>query len=186
MADDQRQPEIALLVAAGRAGDSDAFRQLVQMHQRQAMALAVGILGNVHDAAEVVQEAFVKGYMGLEGLSEPERFPGWLLRIVTNEAISRRRAMRRRAAMMRLVAARTDRRVAEPDENERAASLQAAVEQAMRQLTDKEARALASSVLNGLPHKETARILGCSAEAVRWHVFRARQKLRILLKDYLE
>jgi RNA polymerase sigma-70 factor (ECF subfamily) len=180
MNDDSReQSGIAELVKAAQAGDKMAFGRLVQSYQRQAMGLALGILGNVHDAAEVVQEAFVKAYVGLGGLSRPERFRFWLLKIVSNEAISRRRAVRRLGIVTKLF-------LLDRVERENADELQAAIEGAMRQLTGKEAEAITLFGLDGLPHGEVGRIMGCSAGAVRWHVHRARKKLRVLLKEYLE
>ena len=83
-------------VKAAQAGDKAAFDRLVLVYQRQAVGLAFGMLGNRHDAAEVVQEAFIKAYLGLGGLSQPERFRFWLLKIVANEAVSRHRSARRR------------------------------------------------------------------------------------------
>ena len=188
MKDDGReQSETAGLVRAAQAGEKAAFDRLVLLYQRQAVALALGILRNKDDAAEVVQEAFVKAYLGLGGLSRPERFRFWLLKIVANEAISRRRAARRHRISTRLfIAIRTERRSPRPQEGEDADELQNAVEQAMRQLTDKEARAIALFGLDDLPHEEVGQIMGCSAGAVRWHVHRARKKLRVLLKEYLE
>jgi RNA polymerase sigma-70 factor, ECF subfamily len=183
----QEQDEIVRLVRAGRAGDKTAFDRLVVLHQRQAVGLAFGILGNRDDAAEVAQEAFIKAHLRLAGLSQPERFRFWLLKIVTNEAISRRRAARRHRLITSLfVAARVQKRSSEPDEKENADELQKAVERAMRQLTDGEARAIALFGLDDLPQSEVARIMGCSAGVVRWHVHRARKKLRVLLKEYLE
>ena len=92
---DQGQDEIAGLVQACQTGDKAAFDRLVLLHQRQAVGLAFGILGNREDAAEVAQEAFLKAHLGLAGLSQPGRFRFWLLKIVANEAVSRRRAARR-------------------------------------------------------------------------------------------
>ena len=66
MKDDGREHnETVELVRAAQAGDKAAFNGLVQLYQRQAVGLALGILGNKDDAAEVVQEAFVKAYLGL-------------------------------------------------------------------------------------------------------------------------
>jgi RNA polymerase sigma-70 factor (ECF subfamily) len=179
--------ETAELVRAARAGDKTAFDRLVQLYQRQAVGLALGILANKEDAAEVVQESFVKAYLRLGGLSQPERFRFWLLKIVANEAISRRRAVRRRNVVTKLfLVYKVENRSAEPRESESADELQMAVERAMRQLTGKEARAIALFGLDELPHEEVGRIMGCSAGAVRWHVHRARKKLRVLLKEYLE
>jgi len=72
------------------------------------------------------------------------------------------------------------------DEREHTRDLRAAVAQAMAQLTDREAQAISLFGLDGLSQDEVAQMMGCSAEAVRWHVYRARQKLRSLLSEYLE
>jgi RNA polymerase sigma-70 factor (ECF subfamily) len=183
----QGQDEVAGLVQASQAGDKAAFGRLVLLHQRQAVGLAFGILGNRDDAAEVAQEAFLKAHLGLARLSQPQRFRFWLLKIVANEAVSRRRAARRRRIITSLfVAAQAQRRSSEPQERENVDELQETIERALRQLTDKEARAIALFGLDDLPQGEVARIMGCSAGAVRWHVHRARKKLRMLLKEHLE
>jgi RNA polymerase sigma-70 factor (ECF subfamily) len=181
------QEEVLRLVWASRAGDRVAFDRLVVLHQRQAVGLAFGILGNSDDAAEVVQEAFLKAHLRLGGLSRPERFRFWLLKIVANEAVNRRRAARRRRIVTHLfLRMQAQRQVAASPENEDVDELQKAVEQAMRQLTDQEARAVSLFGLDDLSQDEVARIMGCSAGAVRWHVHRARKKLRVLLKEHLE
>jgi RNA polymerase sigma-70 factor (ECF subfamily) len=162
------QSETVELVKTAQAGDKAAFDRLVQLHQRQAMGLAVGMLANVHDAAEVVQEAFVKSYVGLEGLSRPERFRFWLLKIVANEAVSRCRAARRRRMVTRLfVAAEAERQSAGVQDEGNADELREAVERAMRQLTAREAEAITLFGLDDLPHQEVGRIMGCSAGSVR-------------------
>ncbi len=183
----QGQEEVACLVRATQAGDKVAFDRLVQLHQDQAMRVAFGILGNVHDAAEVVQEAFIKGYTQIGRLTVAESFRFWLLRIVANEAVSRHRSLRRRVAMRKLFAsARVRRRPNEPDEREDARDLQAAVERAILHLTGNEAKAITLFGIEDLPHNEVARIMGCSAGAARWHVHRARQKLRVFLREYID
>ena len=174
------QDEVVRLVRASQAGEKTAFDRLVLLHQRQAVGLALGILGNRDDAAEVVQEAFLKAHFGLGRLSQPERFKFWLLKIVTNEAISRRRAARRRRIMTSLfLAAEVQRRSPEPQEKGNADELQGAIERAMGQLTDGEARAMALSGLDGLPHSEVAQVLGCSAGAVHPEIGRASCRERV-------
>jgi RNA polymerase sigma-70 factor (ECF subfamily) len=183
----QRQSDVVELVKASQAGDKVAFGRLVSLYQKRAMRLATGILGDANDAAEVVQEAFVKAYQHLGRLRLPGRFEPWLLKVVTNEAIDRQRALRRRADLVKPARWHEARRPGQrPEEAEHAQALQTAVKQAMLRLTAKEAKAITLFGLDGLSHLEAARIMGCSAEAVRWHVYRARQKLRVLLKEYLE
>ncbi len=86
--------DIGRLVEASQAGDRGAFDGLVRLYQRRAMRVAVRMLGDADDAAETVQNAFVKAYLNIDKLKEPRRFEVWLLRIVTNAAISQRRAAR--------------------------------------------------------------------------------------------
>ncbi len=183
----QGQEEIVRLVRASQAGDKVAFSRLVQLHQRQAMRAAFGVLGNLDDAAEVVQDAFLKGYLQIGTLVFPGRFRFWMLKIVLNEAVSRQRAARRRVAATKLFrAAGLRKRSVRSDEREHTRDLQKAVERAMVRLTEKEAKALALFGLDGFSHQQVAQVMGCSVEAARWHVYRARQKLRVLLKEYLE
>ena len=56
----------------------------------------------------------------------------------------------------------------------------------MFRLSGKEARAITLFGLEDMSQRQVAEIMGCSVQAVRWHVFRARQKLKVLLKEYLE
>ena len=91
-----RTREIERLVMASQAGKKGAFDKLVRLYQQRAMKAAMRLLGDVHEASEAVQEGFVKAYLKIEKLREPGRFGGWLLKIVVNEALSRRRAGKRR------------------------------------------------------------------------------------------
>ena len=176
----------AELVKASQAGERGAFDELVRLYQRRAMQVAVRLLGDANDAAEAVQAGFVKAYVKIGKLREPKRFENWLLRIVTNAAISQARAAKRRMEKIRIAEHRDDREASSPDERETAKELKEAIQRAMLQLSKKEAKAMSLFSLNDLSHSQVAEIMGCSVGAVRWHVFRARQKLRVLLNEYLE
>ena len=175
------------LVEASRKGDRDAFDELVRQYQRRAMQVAVGILGNVDEAAEAVQAGFVKAYVSIEKLREPGRFGAWLLRIITNTAISQRKSLKRRAeAAKDADCPLGDRVVSSPAQTAGAQDLREAIERAMLRLSPKEARAITLFGLEDMPQTQVAEIMGCSVQAVRWHVFKARKKLKVLLKEYLE
>ena len=79
------------LVREALAGESGAFDQLVERYQRRATSVAYRLLGNLHDALEVCQEAFVRAYRNLQRLEDRRRFGPWLLRIVTNLSLNFRR-----------------------------------------------------------------------------------------------
>lgn len=185
-----RQPgqrDVVKLVRASQAGEKAAFDQLVRLHQRQAMRVALGILGEPNDAAEAVQEAFVKAYLNIRQLKYPGRFRLWLLKIVTNAAVGQQRAIRRRKEILKAVRNRRARReVLRPIDTEDLKDLKHVIQQAMVQLTEKEAKAITLFGLEDLRQDEVAEIMGCSAQAVRWHVYRARQKLKVWLREYLQ
>ncbi len=172
------------LVEESRAGDRGAFDELVRLHQKRAMQMAIGMLGDANEAAEVVQAGFVKAYLKIDKLKEPKRFEVWLLRIITNAAISQRRAAKHRPAK-REIDHYEDKKTAPPGNEGIVEELERAIQRAMLKLTKKEAQAISLFGLEDLPHKKVAEIMGCSVEAVRWHVFRARQKLKVLLKEYM-
>ena len=173
------------LVEASQAGNRDAFDELVRLYQRRAVQVAVRMLGSANEAAEAVQVAFVKAYLSIGKLKEPKRFEVWLLRIVTNAAISQRRAAKRRAEKIRIAERHEDRKAVSPVEEGIAEELKEAIAAAMLKLSKKEAKAISLFGLEDLSQEQVAEIMDCSVEAVRWYVFRARQKLKVLLKEYL-
>ena len=176
---------IERLVEASQAGDRGAFDELVRLYQRRAMRVAVGMLGDANDAAEAVQNAFVKAYLSIDKLKEPERFEVWLLRIVTNTAISQRRAARRRAERIEVADGYEDKKAVSLADKAVGEELKEAMRAAMQRLSKKEAKAISLFGLKDLSQREAAEIMGCSAAAVGWHVFKGRQKLKVLLKEYL-
>lgn len=178
--------DIARLVRASQLGQRGAFNELVRLFQRRAMQVAVRMLGNVDEAAEAVQIGFVNAYLNIGKLKRPERFEPWLLRIVTNAAINQLREVKRRSRAAELVDCcrdTEDRRLAEQTIGSE--DLKAAIERAMLKLAKKEAKAIALFGLEDMSQSEVAKAMGCSVGAVRWHVYRARQKLKVLLKEYL-
>ena len=174
------------LVKASQSGDRAAFDELVRLYQHRAMQLAVRILGGADEAAEAVQIGFVKAYLNIDKLRDPERFEAWLLKIIANAAISRARAAGRRESKVRVAHHQEDASSLSPAETQNAGELKEAVRRAMLKLSKKEAKAISLFGLEGLSHKQVAEIMGCSVEAARWHVFSARKKLKVLLKEYLQ
>ena len=74
--------DLPLLVLQAQAGDKSAYDQLVWRFQDMAVAYAYSVLGNLNDAEDAAQEAFIEAYHCLVGLQEPLAFAGWFRRIV--------------------------------------------------------------------------------------------------------
>jgi RNA polymerase sigma-70 factor, ECF subfamily len=81
------------LVTRARAGDSDAFGMLIELHGRAARRLALIALGNAADADEAVQDACLTAWRRLGSLDDPAAFRAWLLRITWRKALDRRRSV---------------------------------------------------------------------------------------------
>ncbi len=76
--------EDAALVASWRRGELSAFEALVGRHQKRMLNIAFRITGDYEDACEVVQDAFVAAYRGIESFRGASRFSTWLTSITVN------------------------------------------------------------------------------------------------------
>jgi RNA polymerase sigma-70 factor, ECF subfamily len=81
-------PAEADLLAAGRAGDSDAFGRLVAPHARALHLHCYRMLGSLHDAEDALQETLLRAWRGLDGFSGRTSFRRWLYRIATNVCLT--------------------------------------------------------------------------------------------------
>ncbi len=194
-ADSPEALDDARLVRAARKGDLAAFEQLVARYQRRAMAVSYRLLNNRDDAMETVQDALLNAYEKLDTLKQPKRFGSWLLRIVSNRSLNRRRsrALRRKASLDAPTGDADDDRDGYvvpsddpgPDEEAAAGDLKVQIERAIDELPEMQRQALILFSIEKMPQKDVAEILGTSVQAVKWHVFTARKKLKDKLSDHL-
>ena len=185
-------------VKRARTGEPRALDELIGRYQQRATSVAYRLLGNLHDALEVCQEAFIRAFKNLDSLENPERFRPWLMKIVTNLSLNYRRS---RAAGGRKISLddcilnpdaprehllqRRGRADEYPGSQLIAAEFADAIGRAMIELTEQQRVALVLFSIEELPQKEVASIMGCSVEAVKWHVFQARRRLKERLAEHL-
>src|SRR5216683_5356406 len=94
----------AAAVAQARAGDSDAFRVLVERHGRSVFRLAFRMTGNESDAEDIVQETFLRAYKQLNKFDWRASFSTWLYRIAANCSLDLIRSRKRRQEQQTSVA----------------------------------------------------------------------------------
>src|ERR1022692_2355599 len=87
--------EAGSAVERARAGDSDAFRLLVEQHSRAIFRLAFRMTGNEQDAEDVVQETFLRAYKQLHRYEARASFGTWLYRIASNYSLDLVRSRKR-------------------------------------------------------------------------------------------
>jgi RNA polymerase sigma-70 factor (ECF subfamily) len=83
-------------LARARAGDGDAFSELVEPYRRELQVHCYRILGSLQDAEDVLQETLLAAWRGLGGFEERASMRVWLYRIATNRCLNALRARRRR------------------------------------------------------------------------------------------
>ncbi len=177
----------AVLVNRTLSGQKSAFNELINRHQRRATSVAYRLLGNLQDALEVAQEAFLKAFTNLTTLQNPQAFGPWLMRIVSNLSLNFRRSRKSLCTLplddlLPSAAANHD---FEPCRLMHSAEIGSRIGHALAQLPDRQRAAIDLFALRQIPQKQVAQTLGCSVEAVKWHVFDGRRKLKAILKDCL-
>ncbi|MFC0625362.1 RNA polymerase sigma factor [Kribbella deserti] len=169
------------MLARVRAGETGAYAELVRRHAPIAKRTAF-LLGAGADADDVVQEAFVKAYRGLDGFRADAAFRPWLLRIVANETKnlhrSRVRRTRREAAWPEADPDQLD-----PSVHALSAERRAELLVALRRLSEPHRLVVTCRYLLDLDEQETAEVLGWPRGTVKSRLSRALTKLRDHLGD---
>jgi RNA polymerase sigma-70 factor (ECF subfamily) len=70
------------------AGDRSAYELLVRKHYKRIFLICLGILGNVHDAEDIAQDAMLKGYEQIRKLRDGSKFGLWITRIAKSQCIN--------------------------------------------------------------------------------------------------
>jgi RNA polymerase sigma-70 factor (ECF subfamily) len=173
------------LVERARHGDEDAYGELVTRYQGVAARTAYVITGDSADADEATQEAFVKAYFALDRFRSGAPFRPWLLRIVANEAINRRKAAGRRPTVDLSVAG--DRPSADtalsPEGAALATERRALVVAALRHLRSDDRLVIAYRYFFDLTEAEMAEALDVPRGTVKSRLSRAMARLRAALGE---
>jgi len=184
-----REKSDSKLVAATKNGESQAFEFLVKRHEAKTFSIAFRITRNREDAQDVVQQSFHKAFMYIDRFQEKSSFSTWLTRIVINEGLMcLRKSRSRREISLDDVKSEPEELfpVEIPDRGKDPAEIYEQLEnerilcEEMNHLSA-EFRTVVRLRLEERTVNETAEILGLGIGAVKARLFRARQKLRVML-----
>lgn len=180
-----RPAEDSALVERARQGDEDAYAELVTRYQALAARTAYVITGSDADAEEAAQEGFVKAFYALDRFREGAPFRPWLLRIVANEAINRRKAAGRRPTVGLSVA--LDRpspdTALSPEGAALATERRELVLAALRLMREEDRLVIAYRFFFDLSEAEMATALGVARGTVKSRLSRALGRLRLLIGE---
>ena len=182
-------PAARTILAPAPQGAATAIAAIVRQHNRRLFRVARSILKDDAEAEDVVQETWLRAFAGFDALRDPASLPGWLVRITTNEALSR---LRRRRGMVVLADIAED--VAGdaippmglpflpgqqgPEEAAMQAELRTVLERAIDSLPAHFRMAIVACDVEQMTVEEAADALGLYAVTVRTRLFRARRMLR--------
>jgi len=180
----------SVAVAQARAGDSGAFRVLVERHSRNLFRLAYRMTGHQEDAEDVVQETFLRAYRQLAKFDERASFGTWLYRIAANYSLDLIRARKRRGEQQEQAPEEggldpvqsTPAEGPTPERLALSGEVGRYVASALNQLSDMERAAFVLRHFEGMCIDDIGRTLGVQPNAAKHSIFRAVQKLRRALE----
>jgi len=191
----------AALVTQAQAGSQAAYCELVERYKAKAMSIALGLLGNIEEAKDASQEAFVKAYRALARFHAQARFSTWLYRIIVNECQSVLRARQRAGRWLWRPTAAASQDEADdflelipseaPSSREIAstAEVQHELQRAIHTLSPRQRAVVTLRYLEGLSVEDVAEALACAPGTVKAQLARALRHLRAqfdgLVEEYL-
>jgi RNA polymerase sigma-70 factor (ECF subfamily) len=172
------------LLDRAKTGDLDAFDQLMRANEKQVLGTALRMLGNLADAQDAAQEAFLRLYKSLNRLPDVQGIKPWLYRVTVNVCNDMHRARRRRGWEP---LSGPEPASSQPDPELAWAHQERGrlVEMALKTLPEKERAAVVLRDMQGLSTREVAGILGSSEVTVRSQISVARGKLKKFTDRYL-
>jgi RNA polymerase sigma-70 factor (ECF subfamily) len=179
------------LILRAQAGDTAAFRLLVERHQRRVFAIALGLVRDEQDAREIAQEAFLRVHKGLPEFHGGSSFFTWLYRIVTNLSIDLMRKPSRREAELHFALEADDGESpvlpasdADPFDVVRRGQLSLRIHAALEQLPPYHRGVILMREVEGMSYEEMAEAMQVSKGTIMSRLFHARKKLQRALSDY--
>jgi RNA polymerase sigma-70 factor (ECF subfamily) len=180
------------LIAKARAGDQQAFAELVMLHADRVHGALRRFGLDAVDADEVAQEVFLRAWRGLARFEGRAQFSTWLYRIAFNEA--QRRLSRRTLPRVQPapdgdapdpVAALPEPVESGPEARALAGELERRLDAALDELPPEWRDAVVLRDIEGLSTHDAAEVAGVGEAAFKSRLHRGRMQLRALLEPYL-
>ena len=188
--------EEAELIRAVQQGDQSAFEALVRSYDQSVLGLAMNLLRSPEDARDAYQEAFLRVYKNIHSFRFDCSFYTWLYRIVTNICLDhlRKRKIRKEepaqietsdGAIDRTYAIEEDRAAGDPERSLWNRQLSLRIFAALEELTPRERMVFELRHYQGMRLRAIGEILDTTEEAAKNCLFRATQKMRAVLGDFV-
>jgi RNA polymerase sigma-70 factor (ECF subfamily) len=190
-----RDPDIRVMLRV-RDDDSQAFAELVEAYHHRLVTVMHHLVGNAEEAEDLAQEVFLRVYRGRKKYHPKAKFSTWLYTIANNLALNVLRTRQRKPTIPlnvrdsgplgprpaeQLVLDRQD----QPHQRMQQRELAAVVKQALDTLNERQRVAVVLNKFEDMNYAEIAEVMELTTKAVKSLLSRARENLRIALKDYI-
>jgi len=183
------------LVELARRKDRSAIKLIIQRHNRRLYRLARGIVRDDSEAEDVLQEAYVRAFNGLDAFRGESQFGTWLARIVINEALG---CLRRRrptidislltespALNAQIIPFPHANSELDPETTMAQRQLRALLERAIDKLPEAFRGVLVARLVEGVSIEETAELFGILPQTVKTRLHRARALLKREMQKHI-
>ncbi|MDB5125005.1 MAG: polymerase subunit sigma-24 [Mucilaginibacter sp.] len=169
------------LVVECKQGSKKACYELYKLYAKAMLNVSFRIVGNIAEAEDVLQEAFLDAFSKLKDFRQDATFGLWLKQIVVNRSINLLR--KRKLELIELDGEQFENLADEEPEDEEEVEYQAArVKEAIKQLPEGYRLVITLYLLEGYDHEEIGQILNISENTSRTQFLRAKRKLIEILK----
>jgi RNA polymerase sigma-70 factor, ECF subfamily len=190
-----RDPDIRLMLRV-RDDDAEAFAELVELYHQRLVTVMQHLVNNAEEAEDLAQEVFLRVYRGRKKYHPKAKFSTWLFTIANNLALNVLRTRQRKPAIPLNVrdSGPLGPRPAEqlvmdrersPHQHMQQQELAEIVRQAIETLNERQRVAVVLNKFEDMNYADIADVMGLTTKAVKSLLSRARDNLRLVLKDYI-
>lgn len=188
--------EMTALLPTHQVARREAFQELMRAHNRMLFRAARAILRDDAEAEDALQEAWLRAYRSMDGFRGEAKLSSWLVRIVVNEALARRRKQLRRAEVVPLHGGGLEAHELEqesgmreqdgPEDLTQRAQMRRLLEARIDRLPEAFRIVFVLRAIEEMTVEETAAALQIPEATVRTRFFRARSQLREALSHEID
>lgn len=154
------------------------FEDLLEQHEKEIFRFARRMTGNSEDAADVLQDTFLRAFKSFSKLPKQSNYRAWLYRIAGRQALNLARSKKVRRTIPIEEAVHLPERNGDLEALVETRRLARALAGAVRKLSSRQRIALIQRKYEGLSYSEISEVLGCTEAAARAHVYQAMTKIR--------
>ncbi len=185
------------LIEAAQQGSVKAFEQLISQVEKNMLSLAAGLVSCPYEAEDIYQDAMLRAFKALPRFRMESQFGTWLYRIVVNTAISNRRKLKNK--LVNLISSDQpefkqnnysttylqNASKENPESELLNQQLSEAINRALECLSEKERIAFVLCHQQEFKIGDAAQVMAVSQGAVKSYLFRAREKMRLQLQEFI-